>query len=91
MQDNIIFYGIAEIDLQPGEYESTENTLHPFIINDMTNKPHINFIGRLTRNMVKPKPIIAKLTNEKYRDVVRFSAEDALKCTDFVIREQFPK
>ena len=95
MQDNLLFFGIPE-----GDRENTEDVLHDFINKNLPSVPRQNQpisverchrIGpRNQQNKSKVRPIVAKFSSYKSRELVRRSASD-LKNTNFGIREQFPQ
>jgi hypothetical protein len=95
MQYNLIFHGIREDEINPGESENTEQKLKFFIKNTLEIKTDIQLekvhrLGRRKRDQLKPRPILAKFKDLKDRDNIRFTAPVMLKDTNFGIREQFP-
>ena len=89
MRDNLVFCGIQE----DGE-EDTRHKLGEFLKNELKIDSTIDF-DRVHRiggpRARKPRPIVAKFSHYKDRDVVRRAAFAELKGTHFYVNEQFPK
>jgi hypothetical protein len=95
MENNLIFFGIEETNLGPGEYENTQDILKSFISKYMAIDEEILFqkvhrLGRRKADQIKPRPIIAKFKDLKQKDLIKYSAP-SLKNTKFAVRDQFPK
>jgi hypothetical protein len=96
MQDNLIFYGIEEPKTETGEYENTEESLNEFITNKMKIHKSIQFqrvhrLGKRRRDQIKPRPIIAKFKEDKDRELIKYTAPEVLKGSEFGVREQYPR
>lgn len=90
MRDNLVFTGIAE----NGPEENTEKILTQFIKTEMEIDHTISFhrVHRFGRkNYSGPRPIVAKFSNFKEREIVRKAAPSKLKGKMFGVNEQFPK
>ncbi|XP_046562682.1 uncharacterized protein LOC124271574 [Haliotis rubra] len=87
MRDNLIFTGIEE---KPEE--DCEEVLHEFIRTKLRCERGVKF-ERVQHfpNRTRPRPIVAKFTEFKDREIIRQSAYKHLKGTSCYINEQFPK
>ncbi|CAG2256516.1 unnamed protein product [Mytilus edulis] len=93
MRDNLVFVGINEF--QNETTDKTEATLREFFVNDLKMSQEdadvikfdrVHRTGSLNK---KPRPIIAKFSEYKQREKVRFMAPN-LKGTHFYINVQYP-
>ena len=96
MCENLIFTGINQVYLGPGEHENCENTLVAFLARHMSIYEDIQFdrvhhLGRYRRNQARPRPIIAKFHEYKTKEMVKRKAPEMLRNTPFGIREQYPE
>ena len=96
MCENLIFTGISEVFLNPGEVENCEQTLREFLSRQMNIKDEgiqfdrVHRLGRYKRNHAFPRPIIAKFHNFKSKEMVKQKAPSTLINTNFGVREQYP-
>lgn len=96
MCENLIFTGIPEVSLNPGEVENCELTLRSFLSEQMgIHDQSIQFdrvhrLGRYKRRNAYPRPIIAKFHSYKSKEMVKQKAPSALRNTNFGVREQYP-
>lgn len=92
MRDNLIFTGIPE-----NETEDTEKVLADFIKNKLEITKDIEFerVHRMGKKIQgKLRPVIAKFSKFKDREIVRKQAPTVLKRTEnkeFGVNEQYPK
>ena len=92
MRDNLLFFGIPESDR-----EESETVIQGFIqqmLPSIADKLPLRFervhrIGKRSRQNGKHRPIVAKFSFHKDRELVRRNAA-SLKNTQYSIREQFP-
>ena len=96
MCENLIFTGINEVYLGPGEHENCENTLLEFLARHMgiyqdIKLDRVHRLGRYRRNQARPRPIIAKFHEFKTKEMVKRKAPEMLRDTHFGIREQYPE
>jgi hypothetical protein len=96
MQYNLLFFGIAETELNHDEYEDTEAVLKTFLQEDMqididVELQNVHRLGKRKKDQINPRPIIAKFKNNKERDLVKYSAPETLQGTRYGIKEQFPR
>ncbi|KAK3106878.1 hypothetical protein FSP39_001866 [Pinctada imbricata] len=91
MRDNLLFYGIPEKD-----DEDAEDTIVTFISGRMKIGTNIAFervhrMGRKPDNAQRrPRPIVAKFSRFKDRELVRRQAPKTLKGTNYWVQEHFP-
>ena len=90
VRENFIFTGIPET----GPDEIPEQSLVTFIEKEMVVEQRICFeclhrFGR--RGYSGPRPIVAKFSNFKNREMVRKTAPTKLQGKTFGVNEQFPK
>lgn len=95
MRENLIFTGIPESEVRRGEQENCEAIIREFLKSEMNITPDIQFdrvhrLGRYQSNQQNPRPIIAKFTNYKDKELVRQSAPKTLIGTRYGVNEQFP-
>ena len=96
MCENLIFTGIPEVSLNPGEVENCELTLRSFLSEQMgIHDQSIQFdrvhrLGRYKRRNAYPRSIIAKFHNYKAKEMVKQKAPSTLRNTNFGVREQYP-
>ena len=95
MCENLIFTGINEIELRPGEQENCERTLIGFLgehmqIYDQIQFDRVHRLGRYRRNQARPRPIIAKFHEYRAKEMIKTRAPTALRNTQFGVREQYP-
>ena len=93
MCENLIFTGIDEVTLNPGEVENCEATLRNHLaekkgIFDEIQFDRVHRFGRYKRNAY-PRPIIAKFHNFRTKEMVKQIASSTLKNTKYGVREQF--
>ena len=80
MCENLIFTGISEVFLNPGEVENCEQTLREFLSRQMSIQDEgiqfdrVHRLGRYKRNHAFPRPIIAKFHNFKSKEMVKQKA-----------------
>lgn len=96
MCENLIFTGIPEVLLNPGEIENCEATLREFLsyqmaINDNIQFDRVHRLGRYKKRYSFPRPIIAKFHNYKAKEMVKQKAPVTLKNTNYGVREQYPE
>ena len=92
MRENLLFFGIRESDI-PGE--NCKITIKDFLRDSMAIQKDVSFdrvhrLGRYNRKNVRPRPIVAKFTFYKDRELVRLTAPQALGGTRFGVSEQYP-
>lgn len=96
MCENLIFTGINEVYLNPGEVENCEQTLREFLSRQMNIQDQeiqfdrVHRLGRYKRNHAFPRPIIAKFHSFKSKEMVKQKAPSTLKNTNYGVREQYP-
>ena len=95
MRENLIFSGIPESQLGRGEYEDCESLIKCFIREQMRVTKEIEFdrahrIGRFRQDQRYPRPIVAKFTCYKDKEIVRQAAPRTLLGTNYSVNEQFP-
>ena len=95
MCENLIFTGIPEVSLNPGEIENCEETLREFLACEMDIRDNIQFdrvhrLGRYKRQHSFPRSIIAKFHNYKTKEMVKQKAPSTLRNKNFGVREQYP-
>ena len=94
MCENLIFTGISEVELTQSQQENCERTLVNFLAEHMQIYDQIQFdrvhrLGRFRRNQARPRPIIAKFHEFRSKEMVKSRAPDALKNTNYGVREQY--
>lgn len=95
MRENLIFYGIPESELNRGMYENCELIIKNFIRMEMNINKDIQFdrvhrLGRYSQQQRYPRPIVAKFTYYKDKELVRLNAPKTLINSSYVVKEQFP-
>lgn len=95
MRENLIFSGIPESQLGRGEYEDCESLIKCFIREQMSVTKEVEFdrvhrIGRFRQDQRYPRPIVAKFTYYKDKEIVRQAAPRTLLGTNYSVNEQFP-
>ncbi|MES9882159.1 MAG: hypothetical protein ABW185_14900 [Sedimenticola sp.] len=97
MRDSLVFTGIKEPVLRPGEgTENVKDTLNTFLLTEMDVSDDLPFEnvyrrGRFNPHHVYPRPIIGKFCIQADRDCVKKSASTKLRGKpQFGIRELFP-
>ena len=102
MQENLLFFGIAEASLEENDY--TETNLRDFLAtelkapNDRIQRIVFDRVHRIGRphtdpstRRVKPRPVVAKFENYTDRESIRKTGIEVNKQrTGFSIREHFP-
>ena len=93
MRENLLFSGIEEeTDVLK---ENVESKLYDFLSSKLNISDDIPFdrvhrLGKYDKDQTYPRAIIAKFHRFRDREKVRLAAPEALKGTDFGVREQFP-
>lgn len=95
MRENLIFYGIPESELNRGMYENCELIIKNFIRMEMNINKDIQFdrvhrLGRYSQQQRYPRPIVAKFTYYKDKELVRLNAPKTLINSSYMVKEQFP-
>ena len=91
MRDNLLFIGLPE-----AEDEDCERMLTTFVRNKMKVRKSIGFerVHRIGRKRdtddQRVRPVVAKFSNFKDRELVRKQAPQTLKGSDVWVQEQFP-
>ena len=96
MRDNLVFTGINEPNLPRGEIENCETVIKNFLRYDMRIQKEIHFdrvhhLGFYNPQQKYPRPIVAKFTFYKDKELVRSEAPKTLIGSPFGVNEQFPK
>lgn len=96
MRDNLVFTGINESNLHQGETENCEIIIKTFLRNEMRIEREIHFdrvhrLGFYNPQQKYPRPIVAKFTFYKDKELVRSVALKTLIGSPFGVNEQFPK
>ena len=96
MRENLIFSGIPESTSFRENGEDCEGTIKELIQENMNIDREIPFdrvhrLGKYNSKHQYPRPIVAKFTFFKDRELVRKSAHSALAGSNIFVKEQFPK
>jgi len=96
MRENLLFFGIEECVPLPENGENCEGRIKHFIKNDMGIDKEIlldrvHRLGRFNKRNIRPRPIVAKFTFFKDRELVRMTAPQVLTGTDYGVSEQYPQ
>ena len=95
MRENLVSSGIPESQLGRDEYEDCESLIRTVIREDMRIMRLIEFdrvhrLDRYKRVQTYPRPIIAKFTYYKDKELVRHAAPKTLIGTIISVNEHFP-
>ena len=96
MRENLIFTGIDEPNLPPGQFENVENTIKDFVRNQMNIESDVRLDSAFRQGPYNPRKqfpriIIAKFENYSTREMVKSAAPRTLEGTKYGVREQFPR
>lgn len=96
MENNLIFFGIDEINEELKASEFTEGLVRQFLKEEMEIDKKVVIekayrIGKRSRYQMKPRPIVIKLNSIKDKEYIQHKAFSKLKDTQYAVREQFPK
>lgn len=98
MDDSLLFTGIRECDLRPGDNaENVEDTLSDFLKTEMDIQSdipfeHVQRRGRYNPQHRYPRPIVGKFAKKSDRDTVKRAAPGRLvNKPQFGVRELFPQ
>ena len=91
MRDNLVFVGLEE-----GKDEDCSRVLERFLheqlhIEKTVECDRVHRMGAQRDDRQRPRPMVAKFTYYKDKDLVRKAGFENLKGTKFYINEQFPK
>ena len=95
MRENLIFIGLAESTDSSRVSDSCENMVKDFIRTELKIEQEISLdrahrIGLYSRFKQFPRPIVAKFTLYKEKELVRTAASQCLVGSRFRVKEQFP-
>lgn len=95
MRENLIFYGIPESEVDQRAPENCELIIKNFIRMEMNIDKDIQFdrvhrLGRYFETQRYPRPIVAKFTFFKDKELVRLTAPKTLIGSCYTVKEQFP-
>ncbi|KAK3094866.1 hypothetical protein FSP39_007262 [Pinctada imbricata] len=92
MRDNLLFYGIPEEDGEDCEESITELVSDKMKIRKVVRFERVHRVGRrrVGNHRGPPRPIVAKFSSYKDRDLVRKQAPRTLRGSNIWVQEQFP-